>query len=728
MSVRELLLNLLEDLVKEEDKKLRFFLNDSATLDPCIPKGKLEGAGTTDIVDIIIKTYHHQAIEVVMKILKKIPRNDLAEKLQKKMPKNRKEDKCLKEISRKEEVDKLQKKISKGEEVEGLSVKISRGDEEVEDQQHHQSTSSSTVALGLDVLEQKKRSPSVEVSSEVQVLTGALFVCIPDENSSLEEVSVSPPVVKASSFTQTTNTSSKYDHITCKDLIQSGPPAVYQLIPKKQNIGKGIRKISLGKRDPKRTNKTILLVGETGAGKSTLLNALVNYDIGVEWEDDIWFEIIETEEKKRKCEEQEPDVIVYEIFGFKGKTLPYSLTIIDTPGYGDTRGTEHDETISRRLSELFNTEDGVCRINLVGLVLKASENRLNDRLRYVFDSVVSLFGKDLEDNIVALITYSFGRAPINVLEALEAANIKCAKNERNRPVHFMFDKCPNTERMMDSKVTWDIMKEGMREFTDYLKESEPKKLKTTAEVLNTRIQLTACVQNLQERIQETEVKQTEIQQRLEKAKQEMKNNENFIVEVDEDSSEREDISGGTWGLMLLYDGAVCCLHCKETCHYPCTMAWSPYSCNIMLDEKCTVCKGNCHVSKHVKEQWKYVTKTQKVMVEDQDMKRRYEEGRADHDSLQKELKKIKEELNGYKDQLLEEAFQYVLRLEQIALNTNSLSTHIHLEFLMEKMNERGHTSKVQKLEEMRSRVNEGIRAGLRYKLTAASKKVRPKVR
>ncbi|XP_045898800.1 septin-5-like, partial [Micropterus dolomieu] len=196
--------------------------------------------------------------------------------------------------------------------------------------------------------------------------------------------------------------------------------------------------MTLGERNVNKINKTILLVGETGTGKSTLVNALVNYAMGVKWEDDVWFKIVE-DEKRNQSESQTLDVMVYQVFGFEGETLPYSLTIIDTPGYGNTRGIEQDDIVSQRLLDWFRSEDGVHEVNAVGLVLKATENRLSERLKYVFDSVVSLFGKNMEKNIVALITLSNCLTPENVLKALGDAKIKCAKDEKNQPVYFLFN-------------------------------------------------------------------------------------------------------------------------------------------------------------------------------------------------------------------------------------------------------------------------------------------------
>ncbi|KAM4720228.1 uncharacterized protein FYW61_015723 isoform 1-T3 [Anableps anableps] len=503
--------------------------------------------------------------------------------------------------------------------------------------------------------------------------------------------------------------------------IHPGPPAVYQVIPKKEMIGT-LTRLTVGEKDETKINKTILLVGETGTGKSTLINALFNYTVGVKFEDQVWFQIVEEKEKSQQTQSQTSDVIVYQIFGCEDQTLPFSMTIIDTPGYGSTKGFKEDISVSRRLFDLFRSEGGVHEINAVGLVMKASDNRLSDRLMYVFDSVTSLFGKDLERNIVALITHSDGRPPENVLQALEAAKIKCSKDEMNQPVHFMFNNQQQTQRYttgkdkLGSKYSWDFTKEEMGRLGDFLDKTEPQPLQTTVEVLNERIRLTACIQNLKERIKLTELKQEEIRQIKEALKRheaEMKENENFTVEVDEPYKDKEPIKGGMWGLVF-YEGAVTCSVCEETCHYPgCTMARKPAHCNVMKWGRCTVCTNKCPASDHVKENWRYVIKTRKLQKTKEDVKEKYEQNKAEREkesSLLENLEKETINLTSERSKLLDEAYSHVIRLEQIALKADSVSTLVHLDFLIEKMKENGDQEKVQVLEGLKIRMekeNEG---------------------
>ncbi|XP_038160637.1 uncharacterized protein LOC119796238 isoform X1 [Cyprinodon tularosa] len=501
-------------------------------------------------------------------------------------------------------------------------------------------------------------------------------------------------------------------------ITSSGCPAVLLFKTKKERFSRWTR-ATLGNKHERQRNKTILLVGEGGAGKSTLVNTLVNYAIGVMFEDDVWFQIVEEEEGRCQTETQTSDVIIYQIFDFKGQILSSSLTIIDTPGFGYMRGLQHDEKVSQILLELFRSEE-VHEINAVGLVIKATDNSLSDRLMYVLNSVTSLFGKDLEENIVALITHSDGRNPRNALQALEAANIKSSNREF---IYFVFNNCQHEDRAKNRellKIAYQTSLKGFKEFMLFLDETEPQKLKTTVEVLKERTQLTACIQNLQQRIKEIELKQNEIQKIKEaynKYQEQMKKNEEFSIEVDGVYKKKKSIRGGMW-LLVFYEGAVTCSVCEENCHYPgCTIAWSPELCEVMKDGRCTVCTNKCPASVHVKENWRYKIKTRKVQKTLEDVREKYEKNKAECEkklTLLENLEKENINLTSKWLLLLDEAYSHVIRLEKIALKVESVSTLVHLDFLIEKMREKGDLRKVKKLEEMKSRVNEVTNTALRY--------------
>ncbi|XP_066510237.1 uncharacterized protein [Hoplias malabaricus] len=252
--------------------------------------------------------------------------------------------------------------------------------------------------------------------------------------------------------------------------LRPDPPALYRLDTTRSNLdsdGK-IRKWTFGQKSPNSENKTILVVGETGTGKTTVINTMVNYFLGVKFEDKVWFEITE-EGKRDQTESQTSEITAYEIFV---KQRPFSLTIIDTPGYGDTRKLNKDTEISQNLHALFLHNTGVKSLDAVCLVLKASQNRISEVQHYIFEAVLSLFGKDIEDIVVLFITHSDGGPPTNALEAVKKEKIPCRYDTDNEPVHFIFnnrqsEKC-TTKYECVFKSAWEMGERSMEGFLEFL--------------------------------------------------------------------------------------------------------------------------------------------------------------------------------------------------------------------------------------------------------------------
>uniref|UniRef100_A0A672KMC6 AIG1-type G domain-containing protein n=1 Tax=Sinocyclocheilus grahami TaxID=75366 RepID=A0A672KMC6_SINGR len=232
-------------------------------------------------------------------------------------------------------------------------------------------------------------------------------------------------------------------------LMSPGLPALYQLNTDRKYIDgneKQVRRWTYGRTDRNKQNKVILLVGETGLGKTTIINTMINYLLGVKFEDEEFYQITEEEKNIDETKTQTSEITVYEVFVEEN---PTSLTIIDTPGYGNTEGYEKDGEISENLIKLFSAEDGIHYIDAVCFVMKASQNRLSGKELYIFHSVLSLFGKDIENNIVFLHTHSDGRCPTNVINAIKKAEIPCRRDGDNEPVHFLFNNRKKEEKDED---------------------------------------------------------------------------------------------------------------------------------------------------------------------------------------------------------------------------------------------------------------------------------------
>ncbi|XP_047677541.1 uncharacterized protein LOC113648485 [Tachysurus fulvidraco] len=542
------------------------------------------------------------------------------------------------------------------------------------------------------------------------------------------------------------SSSTVHDLIQKSTLISEGPPARYRLLTTRSDLYEdgSVRKWTFGQRDINMQNKIVLIIGETGAGKSTLINAMSNYILGVKFTDEKWFEITE-EGGQNQSVSQTTEITVYEVFN---QNNPICLTIIDTPGYGDTRGTDYDKQIAENLYKLFHSDGGVKEIDAVCLVVKASENRLSDRQHYIFDAVLSLFGKDIENNIVMFITHSDGLPPTNALNAIKKAGIPCSKDEDNEPEYFLFNNCQTKERSKKYnralQTAWKQTEDSLNDFFASLKEQDRKSLMKTKSAMKESMRLEACMLNLQARIEFIECKSkelTQIQKALEENREKIKTNENFTFTVTKSYQEKVTIENASWWDRNATSFSVC----EENCHeLGCWFALTAYYCEVMKNDHCTSCTRKCHYSKHVKEDKKYVKKSKETVVSFAEIKKQYEDCNKSEsdtkvdskafknveeklaDNMKEKEKqinieeKLKEEISEKekeKAELEEEAYNTILKLYEIALKPDSAFIVQSLDFLIPRAEETGREDLTRRLRELRKiqpEAEERVNAAMGY--------------
>ncbi|XP_031694982.1 uncharacterized protein LOC116377481 [Anarrhichthys ocellatus] len=309
----------------------------------------------------------------------------------------------------------------------------------------------------------------------------------------------------------------------------------------------GYRKFNFGK-ESMRENRTIMLLGATGSGKSTLINGMINYNVGVEWKDSFRFQLVDEDQSRSQAESQTSEVTVYKINHQEGFKIPFSLTVVDTPGFGDTRGIGRDREITEQIRRIFTSANGVSEIDAVCFVTQASLARLTATQRYVFDSVLSIFGKDVAENIEMLVTFADGKQP-PVLEAINIARVPRPKNDIGLPVHFKFNNsavfagkrsssdgdCDEDSDDNFDEMFWKMGAKSMETFFTALDKMTTKSLVMTQEVLKERKHLETAVEGLQPQVEAGLAKLEEIKSTKEKIKDHetvMTSNENFEIEVE----------------------------------------------------------------------------------------------------------------------------------------------------------------------------------------------------
>ena len=184
--------------------------------------------------------------------------------------------------------------------------------------------------------------------------------------------------------------------------------------------------------------KVIMLLGATGAGKTTMIHSIANYIMGVCWEDNFHFKLLMEAEMSNISEahSQTSWINAYTFHQMEGSKVPFTLPIVDTPGFGDAEGLEWDKEIAMQIKEFFFLpgENGIDHLDGTGFISQSALARLMPTQKYIYDSILSTFGKDISGNIFLMATFADGSPEPPVVSAVKVAQIPFTS-------FFTFDNC-----------------------------------------------------------------------------------------------------------------------------------------------------------------------------------------------------------------------------------------------------------------------------------------------
>ena len=485
---------------------------------------------------------------------------------------------------------------------------------------------------------------------------------------------------------------------------EDGKPAVYTLplSPKHQDSDSQLRKfvINLGeKRRQLQYNlktvpeKVIMVVGATGSGKTTTVNAMINHVLGVQWKDNFRLKMIHELSSNQgagtignQANSQTQFVSCYTLPYMEGFKIPYNLTIVDTPGFGDTRGIEHDKVITKQIRRFFNTKGsaGIDHVDAICFMAQAGNPRLTPTQQYVFDRILAMFGKDIKKNVLVLFTFADGQKPQALSAMLEAGILEDERSyfKFNNSALFVANSGEDDEYDFD-KMFWKMGIKSFEKFFQDLGRMESKSLVLTKEVLNERAQLEVRLSGLREKIELGVHKLSELQQLKRVCDQhaaDINANKNFKFTVQEPKRVQVELATGTF--------TTNCVVCNFTCHYPCKIPRNDKKdgCNAMRNGSCKECPNNCDWTKHVNDAYRFETQFETVEKEYDEIRERFNtavEGQNKAEAVIKQVEKDFNTTNGFVLRYVAEMQRGLKKLSEIALKKDPLQQVDYLDLLIE---------------------------------------------
>ena len=309
-------------------------------------------------------------------------------------------------------------------------------------------------------------------------------------------------------------------------------------------------------------HKVLMMVGATGAGKTTLINGMANYILGVQWDDDFRFKLIDEPTSQDKSKSRTTCITAYTFYKESGSNLPYTLTVINTPGFGDTAGQGRDRYSVSQIKKLFSiaSDEGIDLLHGIGFVTQAPLAQLTPTQQQVFGDILFDFGKDLANNIFLMITFADGMKP-PVLDAVKAANVPYQEFFKFNNYALFASKSADDEF---DKMFWKMGTNSFDEFFKQFSFAQAQSLRLSREIIHEHETLEVTIQGLQPQIQLGLSKINELRQErqiLKDHKADVLTNQDFTYRVEVTKQRKINLPQGTY--------TTNCLICKYTCHANC---------------------------------------------------------------------------------------------------------------------------------------------------------------
>ena len=410
--------------------------------------------------------------------------------------------------------------------------------------------------------------------------------------------------------------------------------------------------------EEKRKSSNFMVIGETGVGKSTWLHCFINYLQGIELEEKYRYylfdekkQIEELGNKKQIGDSVTDHPTLYNIKETKVSKNP--IRLIDTAGFGDTRGNSYDDTITKDIRHLLTYE--INDIHAICFIMKSTETRAHGRLIDIFDKLFSLFGKDIIKNIIVVFTFSDFSDNFVALETLKNKNLpfhKIMGNIDEKP-YFQFNSMTYFDtNIKKQKYNFEENKKNFEKLVDQVFNTPKVSLESTREVGRNQeiiedkiIEISNDINNISCDLEQS-MKLKQETEELIKEQQNMRKSENVIEKrkVMKDKKEYEwvdePLSSG-WYVLF------CCTHDK-ICHRNCKgpkegLHSSEYGCKKIgtFSRKCDNC--DCHYSKH---SFHNYVKEKKLVTKQVEVEEDWEnpEKKASNEQLEKQRAELSEKI------------------------------------------------------------------------------------
>lgn len=192
---------------------------------------------------------------------------------------------------------------------------------------------------------------------------------------------------------------------------------------------------------------------------------------------------------------------MYKLPKFESSKVDYELNIIDTPGFTDTE-VDFNKVITTGIHNMFKTRTS--HLDAVLLFMPSSVQRLTNKQKHIFSSILQMFGKDIVDNIFVILTFYDGCDKKPCTQPLQQVSVPCKyvyRFNNGNVLNAFGSNCSHSTTSHNESI-WNRRTNSFNDLFQDLQNVPKKSLSLTVDVINLQTNLQNQLSNLDEQISE----------------------------------------------------------------------------------------------------------------------------------------------------------------------------------------------------------------------------------
>jgi len=357
----------------------------------------------------------------------------------------------------------------------------------------------------------------------------------------------------------------------------------------------------------------------------------------------------------------------------------YDVTLIDTPGLGDTDGVEQD---IKNAQEIIKGLSPFASFNAICILIKMSENRLTPYFLYYIKEFQKMLTQNVKDNIIICLSHGIGKED-EILKVIRAADIPTdhhIKFENSWLYANSFDEDGELQKILQIHST--------KNFDKLLQMAATMELVETEEIKNlsvTRRELNALLEQMSVKLENIHnEKQTLLLLAVQLKSAEDQAGLNEAYSATKTKTERKQVE--------TTHKNTSCTKCQVICHPECELKDTGgilgheklKACAAINEANCTECPLKCSYTYHRHVNWIWKDEVVEYKEIDEAMRNAYKHSTeiAEQKAFAISTVKLKiDRLNEEADKAGQQIASLYLKIEQLALTPFNTSFNDYLDYL-----------------------------------------------